>query len=94
MEKGCVDGGVRLGHKQERSLAMGSDMGGPVGIVIRGISQTEEEKYHMIPLIYGIQRTKLMNKTETDSDTGNKLMVARWGEVGGTVKRGEGIEKN
>ena len=32
------------------------------GMMLSEISQTEESKYHMISLTYGLQKTKQMNK--------------------------------
>ena len=41
-------------------------------IVLSEVSQTEKDKYHMIPLICGIYKkdtNELIRKTETDSQT-------------------------
>ena len=54
------------------------------GIMLSEISQTEKDKYCMISLTCGIQKTK-----QKDSDTENKLVVARDGvwELDKQVKR-------
>ena len=45
-------------------------------------NKSEKDKYHVISLICGTQKQmNKYNKTETDSDTENKLVVAM-GEVG------------
>lgn len=42
------------------------------GIMLNEISQTEEDKYHMISLTYGILKQK-QNKKATPRDTENSL---------------------
>ena len=53
------------------------------GMILSEISQTEEDKYHMISLIHEIQKTKTNEQTEKQTlKYKNKFVVAR-GEVGG-----------
>ena len=40
------------------------------------------------------EQSKQANKTQTDSDTENRLMVARGEGVGGLGEKGEGIKKS
>lgn len=55
-------------------------------IVLREIIHTEKDEYPLISLICGIEnKTKQMNKpnrTETDSDVENQVIVAKEVEVG------------
>ena len=37
-------------------------------MMLSEISQTEKDKYHMISLTWGIQKTKQMNKQKVESD--------------------------
>ena len=63
------------------------------GIVLSEVSQAEKDKYHVIPFICGISKTKQRNtqKTETDStDTENKQGLARGESVGNMGEIGEG----
>ena len=54
-------------------------------IVLTGISQSENDKYHMILLIWGIyEQNKLINKIETDSQIENRLTAFRGAEGCGT----------
>ena len=58
--------GVLLSHKKEWNLAICDNMDGPAGIMLNEMSDRERQ---MISLIYGIQKTKQMNKhnkRETD----------------------------
>ena len=61
----CVDekavvhlhSGILLGHKKEGNLTLCDSTDGPgdyCEIIMNEISQSEEDKYHMISLIYGI----------------------------------------
>ena len=38
------------------------------GIVLSEISRTEKDKFHMIPHVYGIYKTKQMNKHTAETD--------------------------
>lgn len=49
--------------------------------MLNEISHREKDKYHMILLIYGIWKTKQMNKQNKRNRLiviGNKLLVTRW----------------
>ena len=54
-------------------------------ILLSEVSQKEKDKCHMISLTCGIQKDvtgELIYKTETDSDTEDKLMVNKWERKG------------
>ena len=59
------------------------------------MSVREIQKYHMISLICGIERTIQMNKQNRNRliDTENRLTVARREGIGGLNEKSEGIEK-
>ena len=64
-------------------------------IMLNKISQTKQDKYHMISLIYGTLKTNKQNKKTTENkliDTENILMVARWEGVLGMGKKGKGVK--
>ena len=46
--------GILLGHKKEQDLTICDSMDRPGGIMLSEISQSEEDKYHVISLICGI----------------------------------------
>ena len=61
---------ILLSHKKEWNLTFCNYIAGFRGYYPSKISQTEKDKYSMISLKNGIQKTKQMNKynkTETDS---------------------------
>ena len=62
------------------------------GIMLSEISRTEKDKYRIILLICGIEKTTQQNRNGLP-DKENKLVVAR-GEVGGEMdKIGKGIKR-
>ena len=62
-------------------------------IILSEISQTEKDKYHLIPLyVKSKNKTNKRKKTETDSqiDIENKQVVSRGERAGGMSEIGEG----
>ena len=80
--------GIVLSHKKEWNLAICNNMDAQEGIMLSEIHQTEKDKCFMFSPVCWMNK---YNKTETDTE--NKLMVAR-GEVGGWIgELGEGEQE-
>ena len=66
----CTYNGILLSHVKEQNNAICSNMDRPRDCHTKW-SQTEKDKYHMIPLICGIQKkggtNELIYKTEVES---------------------------
>ena len=63
----------------KKNNAICSNVGGPRDYHTKW-SKPDKDKYHMISLIYGILKNdtnELIYKTETDSQTENKLLVTK-----------------
>ena len=52
--------GILFRHKEEGNSAICDNIINLEGITLSEISQTEKDKYHMISLIYGIQKITLI----------------------------------
>ena len=64
------------------------------GIMLNEINQTKKDKYYMISLIYGIQKTTQMNETKSETDsqrTNQQLSMEKEGK--GEVILGQGIKR-
>lgn len=58
----CIYVYILPSHKKNKILPFATTCTDLEGIMLSGISQTENNKYHIIPLIYGFQNPNEANK--------------------------------
>ena len=80
---GHLHNGILLGHKKEEKFTLWDSMNG-LGEYYDNWNKPEEDKYHMISLIYRIHSTNWTNKQNRDRLMDREQDDSYWGEeIGG-----------